>query len=262
MLVLSRRLNEKLVFPSIPATIQVVTIKPGAVRLGIDAPPEVTVLREEVRDRSAQWQATNPAQHEVEPPARLSRLLRDRLRITASGLALLRRQLEIGRRDDAALTLDKLEEELQMLRERLEAEEKQPLPPLRERKPRTALLVEDNPNERELMALFLRSAGLNVATAGDGSDALDYLHHRGRPDVVLLDMGLPRFDGPSTVRAIRNDPAYKGLKIFAVTGHRREEFDLDVGPGGVDRWFYKPIDPAELLHDVHEELDRTTCAVG
>jgi carbon storage regulator CsrA len=48
MLVLSRRLNEKIVLPGLSITVQVLDVRRGAVRLGIDAPPEVTVLREEV----------------------------------------------------------------------------------------------------------------------------------------------------------------------------------------------------------------------
>jgi CheY-like chemotaxis protein len=118
----------------------------------------------------------------------------------------------------------------------------------------TALLVEDNPAERELMALFLRNAGLDVATASDGADALDYLHRRGQPDVVLLDMGLPRTDGAAVVRAVRRDPAYAGLKIFAVTGHGPEEFGLAEGPAGVDRWYHKPVNPADLVRGVNQEL--------
>ena len=52
MLVLSRRPNEKVLFPSINASVQVVAIKPGVVRLGIEAPAEVVVFREEVMDPS------------------------------------------------------------------------------------------------------------------------------------------------------------------------------------------------------------------
>ena len=52
MLVLSRRSSEKILFPSINAVVQVLSIKGGAVRLGIDAPPEVTILREELRDQA------------------------------------------------------------------------------------------------------------------------------------------------------------------------------------------------------------------
>ena len=77
------------------------------------------------------------------------------------------------------------------------------------------------------------------ATAGDGYDALDHLRAWERPDVVLLDMGLPRCDGATTAREIRRDPACAGLKVFAVSGHSPNEYDVD--PGGIDRWFHKPI---------------------
>lgn len=55
MLVLSRRLQEKIVIPGLDVTIQVVSIKPGSVRLGIEAPPEISVLREELRDRETRF---------------------------------------------------------------------------------------------------------------------------------------------------------------------------------------------------------------
>jgi CheY-like chemotaxis protein len=83
---------------------------------------------------------------------------------------------------------------------------------------------------------------------------LDHLQSRGRPDVVLLDMGLPRCDGLTTARAIRRNPDCAGLKIFAVTGHSPEEYDLADGPAGIDRWFSKPIDPAVLLQEMSREL--------
>jgi CheY-like chemotaxis protein len=102
-------------------------------------------------------------------------------------------------------------------------------------------------------------AGLDVDTAGDGTDALDYLHTRSRPDVVLLDMVLPRCDGPTTVREIRRDPAYADLKIFALSGYSPEGFNVTNGPGGVNRWFRKPIDPERLLHDLNEDL---ACPAG
>jgi len=75
--------------------------------------------------------------------------------------------------------------------------------------------VEDEENERELLAGYLRLAGFLVDTAGDGCDALDHLHAGERPDVVLLDMGLPRCDGATTACEIRRDPACSGLEIFA-----------------------------------------------
>jgi carbon storage regulator CsrA len=253
MLVLSRRVNEKVLFPSINVAVQVVGVRNGLVRLGIDAPPEVKVLRGELRPQEAE----QPPPAGRAPPGRLSDLVGKRLRVAQAGLAELQRQLEAGRTGEAEATLAKLDEDLRLLQRRIEArpEETAPAPP-RRGYCATALLVEDNPGERELLALLLRRSGLNVDTGGDGTDALDYLHHRGRPDVVLLDMGLPRCDGATMVRAVRKDPALAGLKIFAVSGHGPEEFDLARGPAGVDRWFHKPVDPDVLLHDVNEELDR------
>jgi carbon storage regulator CsrA len=261
MLVLSRRSNEKIVFPGFGTSVQVLAIKSGVVRLGIQAPPAVTVLREEVQQRRAEWQAPKARPDADGVPAtflELNQLINNRLHVASVGLAQLRQQLQAGLIEDAETTLVKIDEDWQLLRQRLgsEVEKARLRLPALARKSRRALLVEDNANERELLASFLRMAGLDVDTAGDGSDALDYLHAQGRPDVVLLDMGLPRCDGATTVREIRREPAWAGLKIFAVTGHLPDEFDLANGPTGIDRWFHKPIDPAELVRDLHQELER------
>src|SRR5262249_452801 len=145
---------------------------------------------------------------------------------------------------DAEATLAAMSKEFQLLQRQLDTEPEASRPPVPARPSKSkALLVEDNPNERELLAMFLRMAGVDVDTAGGGADARDYLHPPEPPDGVLLVMGLPRWDGPATVREIRRDPAQAGLKIFAVTGHAQEEFDLGQGPAGVDRWFRKPVDP-------------------
>jgi carbon storage regulator CsrA len=259
MLVLSRRLKERIVLPTVCTTVQVLGIKAGVVRLGIEAPPEVTVLREEVQDRVAQKgaEAHHPegwASAESGRDQSLPRL-RDRLTMTGKGLGLLRLQLDSGLTDEARSTIAALHTDFQLLLNHVvgDVENRLAEPPVAIQQQK-ALLVEDNANERELLATLLRRSGLQVDTAGDGGDALDYLRSRGKPDVILLDMGLPRVDGPTTVREIRRDPTYAGLMIFGVTGHAPEEFDLDQGPAGVDRWFQKPVDPSALLHDLTELL--------
>jgi carbon storage regulator len=60
VLVLSRRLEEKIVLPGLGVTIEVVSIQPGVVRLGIDAPTEVTILRSELVERAAEWEKPEP----------------------------------------------------------------------------------------------------------------------------------------------------------------------------------------------------------
>jgi carbon storage regulator CsrA len=255
MLVLSRRLQEKVLLPTIQTKIQVLAIKPGVVRLGTEAPGDVLILREEIQDRSAEWDqpaAPTPSQR----LRQLRHMIESRLTIGRAGLEVVRQQLQAGRIAEAENIVAKIDEELQMLQERLGLEVGQApaLSPAKLRKACKALLVEDNANERELLATLLRASGVEVATAGDGADALDYLHRGGQADVLLVDMGMPRCDGATMVRTLRRDPAYAGLKIFAVTGHTADEFDLVRGPKGIDRWFMKPIDPDQLIHDVTEEL--------
>jgi carbon storage regulator CsrA len=253
MLVLSRKPNQKIVFPALGTSVQVLSIKGTAVRIGIEAPPGLTVLREEILPgagvghpagmpfhpgRTAPDSAADPS------VLRMDAALAELARLSAARRAALPA--------DAAHALAEVEAQLRALRRRL-AEPSQPGAPAA-RQGRRALLVEDNPNERELLATFLRLAGLDVDTAGDGADALGYLATHACPDVVLLDMGLPRCDGPTAVRAIRHDPALADVKIVAVTGHSADEYDLPRGPGGVDCWFRKPVDPAVLVQELDREL--------
>jgi carbon storage regulator CsrA len=110
MLVLSRRLNEKIVFPGINTTVQIVSVKPGLVRLGIEAPAEVAVLREELARRTGPDSASEA----------LSSGTRQRLEAVGTCLSLLRLQLEGGRSASAEETIGQIEQELQALRRQVE----------------------------------------------------------------------------------------------------------------------------------------------
>jgi carbon storage regulator CsrA len=249
MLVLSRRANQKIVFPSIGTSVQIVAVRSGTVRLGIDGPEQVPVFREELLDDALLLQLQQARPVSDDTIRQLVHQINNRLNGSSIGLALLRRQLEMGRSGEMAATLDRIERELAGLRQVVE-----PMTPRAPAAPtpvrRRALLVEDDANECELLAGFLRLAGIEVETAGDGADALDHLRTHEQPDVVLLDMFLPRFDGPSTVRAIRDNPATAGLKIFGVTGADPTQLGLPDGPSGIDRWFRKPLNPEALLREL------------
>src|SRR6266852_5758666 len=79
MLVLSRKLKEKIVLPTCSTIVQVLAIKSGTVRLGIDAPPEVTILREEVPNRAEEWGEVRTSKEEAKPEPFKSQV-RDRLK--------------------------------------------------------------------------------------------------------------------------------------------------------------------------------------
>ncbi len=268
MLVLSRRLKEKIVFPNSNTTVQVVGIKSGVVRLGIEAPRDVAVLREEVQNRDREWSGAGAEKEkqvtkdDTSQSRDLLEQVRYHLKQISTGLGLARMQIDTGATHDATATLAELQHSLQILRIGIDGELEPATPDkpaVPERKTKKALLVEDDPNERELLAGFLRIAGLEVDTAGDGCAALDYLHSHAAPDVLLLDMGLPHCDGPTALAEIRREPAYAGLKIFAVTGSLPEEFNVATGPTGIDRWFHKPLDPGTLVHELAQELDAQFC---
>ena len=108
MLVLSRRVNERLVIPCIEATIQVVAAKPGVVRLGIEAPPQVEVYREEVyqarRERGLPDAATANARLD-----QLRQLVRGRLTGIGLGLALVRRCSRVGTNEGVEAAAEKVE---------------------------------------------------------------------------------------------------------------------------------------------------------
>jgi carbon storage regulator CsrA len=249
MLVLSRRSNEKIVFPELDITVQLISAKSGLARLGITAPPAITVLREELCAPSAAPECKTPPKNGNDRPNEVATLVGKRLAITDIGLAILDKQLEDGLIDEAKITLERIRQDIYLLERRLRGQ------PDQEDAEPSALVVEDDCDQREMLAEVLRVAGMKVATAGDGADALDHLRTKARPDFVLLDMLMPRCDGVSTARAIRRDPACSSIKIFALTGHSPQYFGVDANSAGINRWFRKPIDPQVLLRELQRELD-------
>jgi carbon storage regulator CsrA len=245
MLVLSRRPQQLIRFPTLGISVQILRVARQSVRLGVEAPQSIPVLRGEL-DR--QGQAGDPlpsAGPAAEDAARQARhQLRGRLNTATMALYLAQRQLQAGMTTHAEGTLQQAIEEL----ERLDGELANggPAPTRPARRIRT-LLVEDNPHESALLESYLRLYGVDVANASDGHEALDYLSSHEVPDAVLLDMRMPRCDGPATVAAIRGNPALARLKIFAVSGTRPQELEMPTGPGGVDGWFTKPLNPARLV---------------
>jgi carbon storage regulator CsrA len=248
MLVLSRRPNQKIVLPSIHTSVQVVAVKQNVVRLGIDAPEQIAIFREELLQRGA-FSAESCKSAPLVQNSNATHLLNNLLNVNTVGLALLRRQMALGQTDDMSCTIDRMESNLRKIQERVESTSAES-PSNSHLAKRRALVVEDDRNECELLAGFLRLAGLHVKTAVDGAAALEYLQSEGKPDFLLMDMLMPRCDGPTTVRAIRRDPAYAGLRIFGVTGAPVEQFGLDQGPDGIDQWFRKPINPEMLLREL------------
>jgi hypothetical protein len=103
------------------------------------------------------------------------------------------------------------------------------------------LVVDDNRDAADTLAIFLEHAGLQVFVAYDGPSALT-LVEQVRPQLVLLDIGLPGLDGYQVARRIRARPELGPIRIFAVTGYGQQK-DLEASrAAGIDHHFVKPID--------------------
>lgn len=247
MLVLSRGPTEKIVFPNLNITVEILRIAGNRVRVGVDAPKDIRVLRHELVDEQSDTDAATRQSHSRHE-------FRNRLNAANLSLHLLQRQLDAGLAEEADTTLQTALRALDTLNETIGGTTAGDSDVAQSRTSCRALLVEDDANESELLAGYLRMSGFDVDRAMDGVQAMVYLSRHRSPEVVLLDMKMPRMDGPKTVSSIRGNPAYRDVKIFAVSGSAQSECGVPTGPQGVDRWFSKPINPQELVQEMNREL--------
>jgi len=120
------------------------------------------------------------------------------------------------------------------------------------------LLVEDDPSIREVTALGLGAAGFTVATAADGVEGVERWRAE-RPDLVLLDVMLPRMDGLEVCRAIRREATTPIVMLTA----RADTIDVVVGlESGADDYVRKPFEMRELVARVRAALRRHAGGTG
>ena len=121
---------------------------------------------------------------------------------------------------------------------------------------KTILVVDDEPKIADLARDYLEHAGFTVRTAADGEAALAAVR-RDRPDLVVLDLGLPGLDGLDVTRAIRRD---SNLPVIMLTA-RDDELDKLLGLElGADDYLTKPFSPRELVARVRAVLRRVDAA--
>ncbi|HJR11002.1 MAG TPA: Hpt domain-containing protein [Rhodanobacteraceae bacterium] len=120
--------------------------------------------------------------------------------------------------------------------------------------PRVVMVVDDSITMRKVTTRVLERERLEVVTAKDGVDALEKLQER-VPDVMLLDIEMPRMDGFELATHMKNDTRFRHVPIIMITSrtgekHRQRAFEI-----GVDRYLGKPYSEADLLHNVGEILE-------
>jgi CheY-like chemotaxis protein len=116
------------------------------------------------------------------------------------------------------------------------------------------LVVDDDDVIRQLITVNLELEGFEVIPAVDGQDALDKVKDA-KPDVVTLDVMMPRVDGWEAAARLRADPETAHVKVILLSA-RAQEADLQRGERiGVDAYLTKPFDPDELIETVRRLID-------
>lgn len=132
----------------------------------------------------------------------------------------------------------------------------------------TVLVVEDNPDDLELTLAALLEVAAKVVVARDGVEALDYLFGRGAwseqpppvPDLVLLDLKLPRLDGLQVLRALRDDPCIGGTRVVVLTSSDEERDHEACRRLGVAEYVRKAVDHSLFRQQVRRLWPRWTGA--
>lgn len=255
MLILSRRAEQQILFPHLGICVNVLQVKGQLVKLGVEAPKSVRVLRSELAE-------TPDPEIRNEPPApELDHDQRNVLNLLQLRIKAIQMRLERGDTLAAQDVLDSLLEQYSEVDHSLGEFDEQESLRCADRAVRL-LVVEDCDNERQLMAYLLASHGFDVQVAPDGRVALEMLATSARlPDFVLMDMQMPNADGLETLLEIRSNEALRHLKVFAVTGVKRDPEKEPIGHGW-DGWFRKPIDVPALVNRLRLDLASQAASVG
>jgi carbon storage regulator CsrA len=283
MLILSRRASETIRFPQLGISVSIVSVKGNRVQVGIDAPPEIQIIRRELESssveatdhRGSMLKTSGTTQTSQSDSNKAQHDLRNRLNKATLGLLLAQKQLAAGQIESADKTLVSALARLSEL-ESLATLAPAPKPNqvglkafVAERRHSQddgsvgswnksptcidVLLVEDDLNEQALLQGLLEMEGYRVHTACNGHEAIDCLS-RITPKFVLLDMMMPECDGRETFDRIRELPAFENLPIFAVSGSSPDSVGLSIGGDGVDDWFPKPLNAPRLVQHMRSRV--------
>ncbi len=115
------------------------------------------------------------------------------------------------------------------------------------------LAVDDSKSMRQMVSFTLQSAGHDIVEAEDGQDALEKAQ-AGSFDLVLADVNMPRMDGISLVKKLRELPAYKFTPVLMLTTEAGGDKKTEGRSAGATGWIVKPFNPDQLLSTIQRVL--------
>jgi two-component system chemotaxis response regulator CheY len=113
------------------------------------------------------------------------------------------------------------------------------------------LVVDDSASMRQMVSFTLKSAGYTVTEAVDGQDAYEKTTARDF-DLVLTDQNMPRMDGLSLTRKLRDNPKFKSVPILVLTTESSDQMKQAGRSAGTTGWLVKPFDPAKLIEVIQK----------
>jgi two-component system cell cycle response regulator DivK len=128
-----------------------------------------------------------------------------------------------------------------------------PRPPDPDQARPLVLIVDDYDDNREMYSSYLEFAGLRVAEAVNGKEALSKTHEL-MPDLIVMDLSLPGIDGWQATRAIKQDPRTRDILVLALTGHALEGAHESATEAGCDGFLTKPCLPEDLCQEIQRML--------
>lgn len=123
------------------------------------------------------------------------------------------------------------------------------------------LIVDDVDHGREICSEYLQFRGFRVATAADGQEALDKAFEL-LPDVILMDLSLPKIDGWEATRRLKNDDRTRAIPVVALTAHALASAHDKAMEAGCDSVVTKPCLPKDLEAEVRRQLEGRDAAAG
>jgi DNA-binding response OmpR family regulator len=120
----------------------------------------------------------------------------------------------------------------------------------------SVLIVDDDPVVRRMLPLSFESEGFDVSTASDGLEGLEAMR-RDKPNVVVLDIMMPKLDGMRVMNELQDDDDLRGMPVILLSA-KATSLDIDLGlKAGASDYVTKPCDPIDLVDRVRSLLAKT-----
>ena len=117
----------------------------------------------------------------------------------------------------------------------------------------TILYAEDDSEHREMMRVIMKNTNITLVEATNGQEALQKIQHQ-HPDLILLDLFMPKLDGHGVMEALRSDPETRSIPIIVLSAWSTGDNRKRAKNAGAKSFIAKPYDPMELIEVVNNHL--------